>query len=236
MTPMARPGVTLPELILVAWLFALVLGAVGKFAAAQGQLVARIHDRVRVAEVVRVAQVVLGAELRALAPADVSAFADDSLRIRAVRGGGPVCQARNEQLTVRFRGVRRPEPAKDSLLLIRAGDTDGPTFAISDVVSDPTCGPGGLRLTLEREVADATGLALLFETGSYSIGDGALRYRRGAGGRQPLTEAVLREGSMQVFAPDQLTIALDFDVRLLPRLDTGHVASVRLRSPGAIPP
>jgi hypothetical protein len=32
---------------------------------------------------------------------------------------------------------------------------------------------------------------MLFEAGSYHLSEGALRYRRGRGGRQPLTEEVL---------------------------------------------
>lgn len=232
---MNRPGVTLPELILVAWLFALVLGAVAGFAAAQGRLVALTHDRVRVGEAVRVAQVVLGAELRSLGTPDLSVLTPDSVRIRAVRGGGPVCEARGQELLVRYRGVRRPEPAKDSVVLVRAS-TATPALAIAGVAADPRCG-GALRLTVDGDLRDTDlGLALVFETGSYSIGDGALRYRRGAGGRQPLTETLLRGGGLSVVAPDELTVALRFDPGVLPRLDAVAGETVRVRLPGVIAP
>ena len=39
------------------------------------------------------------------------------------------------------------------------------------------------------------GLILVFETGTYHLSRGALRYRRGRGGRQPVTEEVLESGS-----------------------------------------
>jgi hypothetical protein len=55
---------------------------------------------------------------------------------------------------------------------------------------------GGIRLTLSSDVP-TRGLALVFETGSYSLSDGALRYRRGAAGRQPLTEAIIDDGDLE---------------------------------------
>lgn len=232
----ARAGVTLPELILVAWLFALVLGAVAEFAAAQGRLVALTHDRVRMTEAVRVARVVLGSELRALGEPDISVLATDSLRIRAVRGAGAVCGLAGSELLVHYRGVRRPEPAKDSVLLIRSSATAGTPFALLDVAADSRCG-GALRLTLgSAPPGPAVGVALVFETGSYSMGNGALRYRRGAGGRQPLTETILSDGWLRVGAPTELTVGLDFDARALPRLKSHLEATLRLRIPGGSAP
>jgi hypothetical protein len=40
-------------------------------------------------------------------------------------------------------------------------------------------------------------LGRIFEGGSYHFSGGALRYRRGAGGRQPLTPERVREGHLQ---------------------------------------
>ena len=51
-------------------------------------------------------------------------------------------------------------------------------------------------------------LLRFFETGSYHLGDDALRYRRGSGGRQPLTEPVL---ATAIFADHAGRVTVDFD-------------------------
>lgn len=224
-----RSGTTLAELMLVAWLFAFVLLALARFSSAQARLAAATAHRLRAEEVVRVAGVVLGRELRALAVADVVALSEDSVRIRAVRGGGPVCGGGGTDLLVRYRGMRRPEPEKDSLLLVHSGAARGEAFQVTGVATDPACA-GGLRITLGREPARPQGMALVFETGAYSLAGGALRYRRGAGGRQPLTEAVLARGEIRPREGRGLALDLRFRADSLHRLsDTTRLVSVHLQ-------
>lgn len=189
-----RRGSSLAELVLVAWMFALVLAAVARFATAQGRLSAEQRDRTRAAEAVRAASLILEAELRQLTPSDVVAVAAESVRIRAMRGSGAVCGVEGAALLVRYRGVRLPNPAKDSLLLVTGSDgEERPHFAVTEVAWDAACG-GALRLGLDVGPAGVppphAGLALIYETGAYHLSDGALRYRAGGAGRQPLTEAV----------------------------------------------
>jgi hypothetical protein len=189
-----RPGTTsLAELVLVAWLFALVMGAVAGFATQQRRLAELQRDRLRLEEAVRTGAVVLGTELRHLTAGDVSAGAD-SVRIRAFRGGGPVCETGADVLHLLYSGVRMPEPAKDSVLLVHGGVER--VVSLEATGASSACG-GSVRLRLgepvEADSAGELGMAWIFETGAYSLAAGAIRYRRGEGGRQPLTEVVLRE-------------------------------------------
>lgn len=184
----SRPGVTLPELALVAWLFAVVLLGLARFATAQGRLAAAAHDRVRAEDLVRTTAMVLDGELRHSATADRS-VGPDSVRLRAFRGVGIICERNGSDVRIRYRGVRSPNPEKDSALVVTDSATAGVAFPVSGVAHDDGCGQG-YRLTL-GEAVPTRGMVLVFETGSYYLTGGALRYRRGRGGRQPVTEAVL---------------------------------------------
>jgi hypothetical protein len=182
-----RPGVaSLAEVLLVAALYLVVLTALARFIADQGRTAALQGDRVRFEEAVRATAVILGTEVRFLAPDNLAALAPDSIRARAFRGGGMVCEGRDQEVWVRYRGIRVPEPAKDSVLLVgNEGESVHPLLASA---RSSRCG-GSVQLALDRPAGGR--YALVFETGAYSLSAGALRYRRGAGGRQPLTEAIL---------------------------------------------
>ena len=166
---------------------ATILTVVSRLAATQTRLTAA-------ADTERTVAAVLGAELRSLTAADV-AFGGDSVRLRAFRGGGGVCAADDRGLLVSYRGVRLPDPEKDSVLLL--GPDLERSAAVEAVRAAAGCereGAASLRLEIRDSEPDslpAPALVLLFETGAYSISAAALRYRRGAGGRQPLTEANL---------------------------------------------
>ncbi|MEJ2504364.1 MAG: hypothetical protein P8177_13800 [Gemmatimonadota bacterium] len=245
MTPAPGPrrGGSLAELVLAMTLFALVLTGLGRFAGAQARLAAAVSDRVRFEELVRATRLILRRELRYLAPGDLHISGSDSIGLRAVRGTGTVCEAGDRHVVVRYRGVRGPDPAKDSLLLIADGDRSGAgaAYALASVVPDPACG-GGLRLGLEREPApgSATALAIVFEKGSYHLSGGALRYRRGAGGRQPLTEALLRDGSLVAGPSRSIRIRLsvhdDSLVRLTPREHRLEIRPAPEPDPGGTTP
>lgn len=221
-----RPGaVSLAELLLVAWLFALVLAGVARYAAGQGRLAAYQQDRLRLEEAVRTTAVVLGAELRFLAPGDMAAAGPDSLRIRAFRGGGRVCQARDGRLLVSFAGLRAPDPARDSVLVLARGAA---TAHRLDAVRSAAGCEAGLELDLGPPDPVGGAYVLVFETGGYYLNDGAFRYRRGAGGRQPLTEAVFRDAAFER-AADGAVLRLAPDPDSLPRLPTA-ARSVRVWS------
>ena len=245
MTPRGRAGVSLPELLLVAWLFAFVLAAVAGFAAGQGRSLAAVRDAARAEDLRRVVGLVLGTELRTLAPVDLAAFPGDSVRIRAVRGGGPVCARDGDRLVVRYQGTRLPDPDKDSALIVTGGSRLHETVAPVDGWTHSDACPDGLAIQLGRAAERSggsphppdlpeRGLLLVFETGSYSFGRRAFRYRRGQGGRQPLTEELLATGEIESRA-DRILLRLRYDPATLPRLtrDTAVVLSVGLRNGGA---
>lgn len=140
---------------------------------------------------------VLSRELRHGGGGDRGAAEGDSVPLRAFRGGGTVCGATDGLVRVRYRGSRRPDPEKDSVLLL---GSDG-RWRPHELTATDTgrCDDGGLEpaeaWTLDPPPESGVVLVRLFERGSYHVADGALRYRRGPGGRQPLTPAVLGPGS-----------------------------------------
>jgi hypothetical protein len=121
----------------------------------------------------------------------------DSLSVRAFRGLGVVCGPgpTPRDLHVLIRGVRAPDPTKDSILVL---DTDGrwTALALDDVAAAPSCDPRGVAPSQLWHLSGPAGgnaiLARWFERGSYHVSARAVRYRRGAGGRQPLTPEVVR--------------------------------------------
>lgn len=196
-----RGAVSVAELVLVFWLYGFVLAGLAAFARAQGRLARAQESALRRAELVRTTRVVLAAELRYLARADLRTAGGDSVRVRAVRGVGRVCEADGDRLRVDYRGDRLPQPAKDSVLLVLGAAELA--AAVTEVEGGGACGGVGVRLLLPPggDTLPLVGaLALVFETGTYALGDGALRYRLGAGGRQPLTEAVLDDASLDLHA------------------------------------
>jgi hypothetical protein len=209
-----RPGaISLAELLMVAWLFAVVMTGAAGFAVHQGRLAAVQRDRVRFAEAVRAGAVILGGELRHLTGTDIS-LDSDSIRIRAFRGGGPVCESDSATVYVLYTGVRAPEPDKDSVLLLAVGGEW--TVDLHASSRTDACG-GALRFLLGASAPAVPRLALVFETGAYSLTAGAIRYRRGQGGRQPLTEALLRDMAFEP-GPGGLKVRLAPDGDSLPNL------------------
>lgn len=231
-----RPGVvSLPELVLVAWLFGVILALVATFAASQGRLVRLQRDRARAQELVRTTRLVLDRELRSSLPIQRGGRGGDSIALRAVRGGGPVCEVDGKDVVVRYRGLRGPEPSKDSVLLLTAAAVvqAGPVRSASTT----TACSGGIRLRLADELNDTTAaFALVYERGTYLIADGAFRYRRGAAGRQPLTEAVLADTCSLVVGPAGLRLSLAFDRDSIGRLpDRVWSVAIPVLDPGGGP-
>lgn len=188
-------AVSLPELVLVVWLFGFVLLALAALVARESRLAARQRDLVRFHEARRTVEVILGSELRTQAPGDLAPAGPGALRVRGVRGGGPLCGPAGAAIDVRYAGARMPAPGKDSVLVLHAGGEA--VRAVLDVAGAANCGPGGLRLAIEPPLPVSGGLALVFESGRYDVGQDALRYALGKAGRQPLTEAVFATGALE---------------------------------------
>lgn len=118
-----RAGFSLVELLATLVLGGLVSAAVAGTLSSAERL-ARAHEaRVAAAEALRVASVLLSRELRVVDPAeDLAMLSAHSLRLRAFRGTAVVCGVAGGAVRVRYRGLRQPNPAKDSVLAL---DGDG---------------------------------------------------------------------------------------------------------------
>ena len=178
-------------------LLGLALVGLGWRVLSRQRLVARrLVHQMDVLSARRVAATVLGRDLRrGVAGRDWPDPAGDSLPLRAFRGWGLSCgaaSARPSSIVVAYRGERSPSPVKDSVLMLGAGgwmpaDLVGRARGAGAPCSD------GLDFQSEVWQVDppvSGSVVLVFERGSYHLAGGALRYRRGKGGRQPLTREV----------------------------------------------
>jgi len=196
MTARSTPGFTLPEalvaLLLGFLLIHLGLDALGRVQSAR----ARMASRTDVLVALRVSAHVMRTELNLGVEGLDWRLEDDSVAVRAFRGIAVVCGAdpSSTRLLVAFKGDRTPDPTKDSLLLITP--EGGREVRALETTAPPTAacaGPDGSQAAtwvLDAGAPASSVLARLFERGSYHLSGSALRYRRGAGGRQPLTPEV----------------------------------------------
>jgi prepilin-type N-terminal cleavage/methylation domain-containing protein len=204
-----RCGFTLPELLatltLMALLAALCFGVLG----VQLQLARVTAARTLDADAVRTTTAVVGGELRRASNEDVLAVSADSLAMRAFRGFAVVCSLAVQQAVVSYRGDRLPDPVKDSAVWIGAAGAAA-VVAITNVSAGaPLCalsGGGTAQTWHTQPVLPGPGVLLLFEGGSYYLTSNALRYRVGAGGRQPLTAALFADPPSFFARPDSNTI------------------------------
>ncbi len=207
-----RNGATVAE-VLIALICGLLVVQLSLAGLARVRSVGlRLTQRSEILAALRVSRVVLRRELRfGVRGVDWVDFAPDSISLRAFRGVGVVCPdgALAPDLMVAWSGMRAPAPEKDSVLLL----TGQGAWIRADLLSvRPTsdlCATDP-RTELQRWQISVTPeesivLARLFERGSYHVSGAALRYRRGRGGRQPLTPEVFdtppsgfvkREGSL----------------------------------------
>lgn len=187
-------GASLVELVLVLGLFSVMLGGLARFVVGHGRVARTQLEATRFAEAVRASRIVLQGEVRAVSRDDIAA-APDSVRLRAFRGGGAVCSANGTTVGVFYRGHRQPDPAKDSAVLITAVSEE---YRAVEEVAGAGCGGEGILVVLGAPVSSVPDFVLVFETGAYHLANGALRYRRGQSGRQPLVEAILSTSTFRL--------------------------------------
>lgn len=188
-----RRGISAVE-VLIALVLGLALVTLGwRVLAKQRSAAERLMGDLDVISARRLATRVMAKELRAgVAGRDWKAPQGDSLALRAFRGWGWVCGvvgADGSKLLVSYRGERRPNPAKDSVLVLTASGWRAAEL-VERAEADPSC-PAGFSAdaeawTLDPPIRDAV-IVRVFERGSYHVVGDAFRYRRGLGGRQPLT-------------------------------------------------
>jgi hypothetical protein len=223
---MARRGAALLEVLVAAALASLVVTSAALLLQAQSSMAHRTTASSERTDAARSAMLTLSAEWRTLVPAsDIYAIARDSLNARVFRGIAVVCRHTANRTVVRYRGLRLPDPAKDSALQI------GPenTAALTTVAPDSGCAPAPREqvLSFDWTASAAVGsIWLLFESGGYHLGSYALRYRRGTEARQPITNEVI-DHRRSAFQPMADSVVRSIDVRLGDRA-SGRAARTRI--------
>ena len=193
--PSERCGVTVVEVLLSLLIGLAVMSLSWSSLARQRTVASRLTSEMDLLSARRLTAIVIGKELRAAVRGrDWVGPVSDSLSLRAFRGWGPVCASATEpgKIVVAYHGERTANPAKDSVLILTAEGwrqadlterASGPQSCAMDPAGDAEV------WTIEPPVTGAL-VARIFERGSYHVSGGALRYRRGLGGRQPLTPNV----------------------------------------------
>jgi hypothetical protein len=191
----ARAGVALAEVLVAAVLSGMVLASSAMLLSGQNRLAVSITNRSERNDATRSVMMILDAEFNALlAEHDLRAIGRDSVASRIFRGVAVVCGFRSGWTYVRYRGLRMPDPAKDSVLQLGIENT---APVAPESVSDDACphrpGETVLGLTLPASPPMIGSIWLIFESGSYHLNSNALRYRRGAESRQPITNEVIND-------------------------------------------
>lgn len=189
-----RSGTTVVEMVVA-------LGLLMVFASLAGTLLVRslgafrtTMDRADALTTLAVTRHVLGGELRATV--GNWTFPDArSVEVRGFRGTGVPCPGSGvtDVLDLAVRGDRSVDPVKDSAWVLQSEGQwvgvaiDGRSATARDLCI-PALGPGWSQERWQlRAAVDRPVLVRFFEVGTYVLDGKALRYRRGAGGRQPLT-------------------------------------------------
>jgi hypothetical protein len=183
------------EVVLALLLTSVICGSAWDLALRQGRIVAALEVESRHLAALEEASLVLDWEL---APGGPRHLERGDLRVRAWRGWGRVCEAGVDGAVLAWEGLRQPDARRDSILVVTS---DGGTAILplertgsGGRRARSTC-PGILVLTV-RWPRGALGPGRVpvwiraFEAGVYRADD-ALRYRRGRGGAQPLTETLM---------------------------------------------
>ena len=188
----SRCGVTVVEVLVSLLLGLAVISLAWSALARQRTVASRMRSDMDLLSARRLAAIVIGKELRAgVRGRDWTPPVADSLPLRAFRGWGPVCGVGSESrnIMVAYRGARAANPAKDSVVVLTADgwrQADLTARASASGACSTDLGGEAEVWTIDPPVTGGL-VARVFERGSYHLSGGALRYRRGLGGRQPLT-------------------------------------------------
>ena len=200
-------GFTVVEALLTLLLTALVLQGGWMILSQHRRAASWLARRGENLETVRTVAWLLSQELGGGRPGvDWGTEGGDSVGLRAFRGLGLVIPASQVGTRIRvcYRGLRSPNADKDSVLLMALdGGWRGYDLLDRAIVASPcrNMGEGWEEdWTLSAEPHGAV-LGRVFEAGSYHLADQALRYRRGLGGRQPLTPPRILSGEFLASGP-----------------------------------
>ncbi len=185
------------EALITLILLTILLQAAWSVTARHTRGAAELVRRSEMLDAVRISGWALREELGASRPETDWLAHEDSIALRAFRGLAVPCPGASGPgiLVADWDGIREPDATKDSLLLLEPSG-QWRAHGLERVARVPPCPGGGPTLRLELDDPKAGGyLARVFERGTYHVADGALRYRRGLGGRQPLTPRTLADAS-----------------------------------------
>ena len=219
-----RAGVTVAETLVALLLGLLVVQGAFKAAARVRTVHQRIMGQAEVLSSMRLAGALLRTEARHGAPGRDWSMDRGALSLRAFRGTGLVCPhgSMATSWVVSYTGYRRPDPTKDSVLVLDGTGTAASASLVAVRPAPETCGGaplrGGLTLEVDSPLPSGGVVARVYERGTYSLSAAALRYRRGAGGRQPLTPEVWARESGWSRDGTWLHLVLLPEPRRLPRL------------------
>jgi hypothetical protein len=223
----ARAGMALTEVLVAAVLSGVVLASSALLLSGQSRLARSITERSERNDAARSVLMILHSELNALLPEqDLRAVARDSIASRIFRGVAVVCGFRSGWIYARYRGLRMPDPAKDSV--VQLGIENAAAFA-SASVSDDACPHTSSEhvIALSWRVAPPLigSIWLVFESGSYHLNANALRYRRGLESRQPITNEVINDRASS-FASVGDTLVRGMRIQIAQRADGAVLSSM----------
>jgi hypothetical protein len=229
----ARTGYALIELLSAVATIAVLLLVTSALFRLASRTALEIGDRAEALDALRTTTALLDRELRPLTAHDFRLAPPDSIALRAFRGSAIPCDSAAGALRVRYAGIRHPDASKDSVVAIAAGSEmiTGVTAAVP-VAATAACTPASGETVLALSTVaplPAAAVLLVFERGAYSIGGGALRYRRGLGGRQPLTATAFGGRASGLHAPSHDAVEIRLDV------DTGRPATFALPARARVP-
>jgi hypothetical protein len=213
-----RAGISLVELLVVLVLSGVLLGSALGLLSSLMRGVDRATVRWDRMEAARTVWVTVEREVRAGRPGrDWRIGSDGVLALRAFRGFARVCGSPSETGAhpAAWRGDRLPVPDRDSLLVLGAdgGWRAGALTRWSEGEVGCTPEPGEREGWMEWTGGDPVPPVLVrgFEPGGYSFHQGAFRYARGGGPRQPLTPEIFGPESRFLGGGGGVAAELDWD-------------------------
>ena len=238
--PSARPGRSLIELVTVLAAGAIITGAaaatlvtgsgLGRLGAGRAETLA---DR-------RLAVTLLGHEVRTIvAGTDGFEMAADTVALRAFRASAIVCAADAASARLRVRGLRQPDPLKDSMIVLASTGPERVFPFASAARVGVTAACPALPDEYHMELRPGTGLVagditLFFERGAYHFSTGALRYRRGGSGRQPLTALSFDDDSTDFVLAARSTSSGSDTIAVLLRLGSRPPTATSVAGPPTV--
>src|SRR4051812_27829339 len=175
-----RRGIVVMEVMVALLLSVLVLSLIASTIIAQSRLARVIGERIAYNDAARATMHIMPAELRLATANDIRVTSPDSVNARWMRSSGAVCFARAPDVWIRVRGIRDPDPSKDSMLVIgESGETAVRlTTAARDASKCPAqSGEDVFRVRTAGGAPPVTGVVMIFESGNYYLSQRALRYR-----------------------------------------------------------